>query len=67
MSHKPKATLSGGNDWMTIYTEPSDHTTKVYCDCGSTEYDVVDNRTKEVMILQCTDCGDKQEWRLNGY
>lgn len=52
---------------MIDVTEAEDRVTKVYCECGSTEYEVKDNRSKEVMLLVCTTCGSRQEWKLSGY
>lgn len=52
---------------MGEITEREDHVTKVYCECGNTEYEVKDNRSKEVMILVCNECGRQQEWELQHY
>jgi hypothetical protein len=52
---------------MVSETEHSDRTTEIYCECGNNTYKPIDNRTKEVMILKCLSCGNKQEWRLKGH
>jgi hypothetical protein len=52
---------------MTLTEKRKDIVQPIFCSCGSKEYRVKDNRSKELMLLVCNECGNKQEWKLRGY
>jgi len=52
---------------MTLTEKRKDIVQPIFCSCGSKEYRVKDNRSKELMLLVCNECRNKQEWKLRGH